>query len=63
MLPEATRRGCWSSPSWLTVMADGSEFDAQPGHVTALPQGHDAWMAGEAVIAADWYGASNYVGS
>ena len=29
------------------VMADGSEFDARPGDVTALPQGHDAWVVGD----------------
>ncbi len=28
------------------VMADGTEFDARPGDVTALPQGHDAWVVG-----------------
>jgi len=29
--------------------------------VTALPQGHDAWVTGdEPVIVVDWYGASNY---
>jgi len=43
------------------VMADGSEFTARAGDVTALPQGHDAWVVGdEPVIAIDWYGASNY---
>ena len=43
------------------VMADGTEFDAQPGDVTALPQGHDAWVVGdEPVVVVDWYGASNY---
>jgi formylglycine-generating enzyme required for sulfatase activity len=43
------------------VMADGSEFDARPGDVTALPQGHDAWVVGdEPVVVVDWYGASNY---
>ena len=42
-------------------MADGSEFDAGPGDVTALPQGHDAWVVGdEPVVVVDWYGASNY---
>jgi hypothetical protein len=42
-------------------MADGREFDARAGEVTALPQGHDAWVVGdEAVILVDWYGASNY---
>jgi hypothetical protein len=43
------------------VMADGTEFDAHQGDVTALPQGHDAWVVGdENVILVDWYGASNY---
>ena len=43
------------------VMADGAEFDAGPGDVTALPQGHDAWVVGdEPVVVVDWYGASNY---
>jgi hypothetical protein len=43
------------------VMADGAEFDARPGDVTALPQGHDAWVVGdEPVVVVDWYGASNY---
>jgi hypothetical protein len=43
------------------VMADGTEFDAGPGDVTALPQGHDAWVAGdEPVVVVDWYGASDY---
>ena len=39
----------------------GSEFDAVPGQVTALPSGHDAWVVGdEPVIVIDWWGASNY---
>ena len=43
------------------VMADGSEFEAGPGEVTALPSGHDAWVVGdEAVVLIDWAGASNY---
>jgi hypothetical protein len=43
------------------VMADGTEFDAVPGDVTALPQGHDAWVVGsEPVVVVDWWGASNY---
>jgi hypothetical protein len=43
------------------LMADGTEFDAGPGDVTALPQGHDAWVVGdEAVVLVDWWGASNY---
>jgi len=43
------------------VMADGTEFDAVAGDVTALPQGHDAWVVGdEAAVVVDWWGASNY---
>ncbi len=42
-------------------MEDGSEFDAVPGDVTALPSGHDAWVVGdEPVVVVDWFGASNY---
>jgi hypothetical protein len=42
-------------------MSDGAEFEAVPGQVTALPQGHDAWVVGdEPVVLVDWWGASNY---
>ena len=41
-------------------MADGTAIDAHAGDVTALPQGHDAWVVGdEPVIVVDWFGASN----
>jgi len=43
------------------VMSDGTDFEAGPGDVTALPSGHDAWVVGnEPVVLIDWYGASNY---
>ena len=43
------------------VMLNGEEFDAVPGDVTALPQGHDAWVVGtEPAVMVDWWGASNY---
>ena len=46
------------------LMADGQQFDAVPGDVTALPQGHDAWVVGdEPVVVVDWWGASNYARS
>ena len=49
------------SGSLHVVMADGCEFDAVAGDVTALPQGHDAWVVGdEPVVLVDWWGASNY---
>jgi|SRR5579872_4884439 len=42
-------------------LADGTEFDAVPGQVTALPAGHDAWVVGDTpVVAVDWHGASTY---
>lgn len=42
-------------------MGDGTEFDAHPGDVTALPSGHDAWVVGdEPAVVVNWWGASNY---
>ena len=42
-------------------MDDGTEFVAEPGDVTSLPSGHDAWVVGdEPVVVVDWYGASNF---
>src|SRR5882757_324018 len=38
--------------------AEGDEFDATEGQVTALPAGHDAWVIGtEPVVVIDWWGA------
>ena len=43
------------------LMADGTEFEAGPGDVVSLPQGHDAWVVGdEPVVVVDWYGATDY---
>ena len=43
------------------LMSDGTELESGPGDVTALPQGHDAWVLGEEpVVVIDWFGASNY---
>jgi uncharacterized cupin superfamily protein len=43
------------------LMGDGTEFEAGPGDVTSLPQGHDAWVVGdEPAMVVDWFGASNY---
>ena len=42
-------------------MDDGTEFIAEPGDLTSLPSGHDAWVVGdEPVVAVDFYVASNY---
>lgn len=43
------------------LMSDSKEFEVGPGEVSALPQGHDAWVVGkEPVVLVDWAGASNY---
>lgn len=43
------------------LMSDGTELDAGPGDVTALPSGHDAWVVGdEPVVVVDWWGATDY---
>ena len=43
------------------VMSDGTEFEVGAGEITALPQGHDAWVVGdEPVVLIDWAGVSNY---
>ena len=42
-------------------MADGTELETLAGAVTAVPEGHDAWVVGdEAVVLVDWWGASDY---
>jgi hypothetical protein len=42
-------------------MTDGTELDAGPGELTALPAGHDAWVVGdEEAVMIDWHGASTY---
>lgn len=43
------------------LMDDGTEMVAEPGDVTMLPSGHDAWVLGdEPVVVVDWHGASRY---
>ncbi len=42
-------------------MDDGSEFDCQPGDVSLLPSGHDAWVVGdEPAIVVDFQGMVDY---
>jgi hypothetical protein len=42
-------------------MADGAEFDLEPGDVSSLPANHDAWVVGnEPAILVDWHGALNF---
>ncbi len=42
-------------------MDSGQEIVAEPGDVTSVPSGHDAWVVGdEPVVVVDWFGASNY---
>ena len=41
-------------------MDDGAEFVAEPGDITSLPGGHDAWVIGdEPAVVVDWFGASH----
>ena len=43
------------------VMADGTEIDAGPGQVTAVPARHDSWVVGnEPVVLIDWTGAGDF---
>ena len=43
------------------VMDDGSEMDFEPGDVSLLPPGHDAWVIGdEPVVAIDIQGMTHY---
>jgi hypothetical protein len=45
-------------------MDDGTEMIAQPGDVTSLPRGHDAWVVGDVpVVVVDWFGASAFARS
>ena len=42
-------------------MGDGTELETHAGNVTAVPEGHDAWVVGDQpVVLVDWWGASNY---
>jgi hypothetical protein len=42
-------------------MDDGTEFDCQPGDVSLLPSGHDAWTAGnEPAAVIDFQGMIDY---
>jgi hypothetical protein len=42
-------------------MTDGTQLNAGPGELTALPAGHDAWVVGdEPAVMIDWHGASTY---
>jgi quercetin dioxygenase-like cupin family protein len=42
-------------------MGDGTEIETSAGNVTAVPEGHDAWVVGDQpVVLVDWWGASNY---
>ncbi|SRR5208283_2096198 len=42
-------------------MNDGAQFTAVPGNITALPSGHNAWVAGgEPAVTIDWSGAGTH---
>jgi hypothetical protein len=43
------------------LMDDGTEFDCQPGDVSLLPSGHDAWTVGdEPAVVVDFQGMLDY---
>src|SRR6058998_754009 len=43
------------------MMANGTEFDVNPGDVVVTPPGHDAWVVGgEPVVGIDWSGLADY---
>lgn len=43
------------------IMDDGSEFDCEPGSVSLLPSGHDAWVVGsEPAVIVDFQGMLDY---
>jgi hypothetical protein len=45
-------------------MDDGSEFECQPGDVSLLPSGHDAWTVGdEPAVVVDFQGMIDYARS
>ena len=45
-------------------MDDGTEFEARPGDVSLLPEGHDAWVVGnEPVVVVDFQGMVDYAKS
>jgi hypothetical protein len=42
-------------------MEDGTEFDCEPGDISLIPPGHDAWVVGdEPVVMVDFLGMVNY---
>ena len=46
------------------VMDDGAEFVCQPGDVSLLPSGHDAWVVGdEPAVVVDFQGMIDYAKS
>jgi len=45
-------------------MDDGTEFECQPGDVSFLPSGHDAWVVGDQpVVVVDFQGMIDYAKS
>lgn len=45
-------------------MDDGSEFDCNPGDISMLPSGHDAWVVGDdPVVIVDFQGMADYAKS
>lgn len=46
------------------VMDDGTELECNPGDVSFLPSGHDAWVVGnESAVVVDFHGMIDYARS
>src|ERR1043166_7340711 len=49
------------SGKMIVRMDDGAEIQINPGDVTSIPPGHDAWIVGaEPYVGVDFQGAANY---
>ena len=45
----------------MVKMDDGTEYECDPGDISLLPSGHDAWVVGdEPVVVVDFQGMYNY---
>jgi hypothetical protein len=60
-LCQAAHVGYQVSGRLRVQLADGTTFDAEPGHLGVVPPGHDAWVVGtEPAVLLDWAGATDY---
>lgn len=63
LAPIPVRRHLVYNVSGKTIvrMDDGAQIQINPGDVTSIPPGHDAWIVGaEPYVGVDFQGAANY---